>query len=231
MALTIPKRLEPLAVSLFALPAPERNDVLEAMKEVPKGSNITAYEQKVKAAFPQYERDEVKSVSFILSLYAIKDEDDESTPLARELTKALQNINHDVVKDALENEPEKFEEFEEFLVKALDAQETLGIGAKAYRLMFQHERMFIESEIFSDLRTVFSQKHPEALPVAAVITHSLKIHVHLQNGSEDLYVAMDHVDLEQLQRTVERALKKHKSLTEMVGRLKIPVVDFGGDEE
>lgn len=131
----------------------------------------------------------------------------------------MRKIENKAVSEASESQ---FHAFEKFLGDVLVSHSSLGVGAKATRLMLEHERVFVLSEIFSDIRSVFAQDDVEELPVTAIITHSLKIHSHINGGRpDDIFFALDIDDLLQLKEAVDRAIRKHDTLSKMIEKLNI----------
>jgi len=89
--------------------------------------------------------------------------------------------------------------------------ESLTYPAKAGGVMTDHDRIFRQARVLTDIRTVFG---PDigVLPKGAVIIHMLNI-TYLHGGEKDnFYVAMDSLDVESLIATLQRALAKATTL-------------------
>lgn len=114
------------------------------------------------------------------------------------------------------------------LIRILDF-EPLRIQAKAVLLRLEHERRFCSSRIMTDARPVFGDD-PEAPPVGMLITHTLKITFHSDEGAEhkEVYVTLRSKDLDELREAVTRAESKEKSLREALIPTKIPLFDSMG---
>ena len=84
--------------------------------------------------------------------------------------------------------------------------------------------VFCTSRTLSELRPVFNEDTLE--PQAAVILHQLKLTYHSgpRGVREEIFVAMDRAQLEELKRVVERALSKHQKLVELAQKLESPLL-------
>lgn len=224
MALTIPRQMRDTVIKLFGLDASERRSILDVTRSVQPGSNVSVYEKELAKHLSQYTPEWIsKFVKFFFSLYNITDIGDNAHTLARDFVVAIRAIEDQTVKTASE---EQFKEFEEFTYEVLTSHDSLGVGAKALRLMLEHEQNFLASEIFSDIRSVFSQDAPEKPPVAAVISHLLRITARRGQEDKSHFISMDYDDLLQLQQVVDRAIKKHKSLSTMLSNFGVHNVEL-----
>ena len=220
MALTIPRRLQDTFLRLFNLDEDSRQSVLHSIQDTPPGSGTTDYRRsldKLELDLPDgWSR---QFVQWFFSLYNLGETTNDASETARDLVAALKSLDSETI---LEADATQFDSFETFIRDVLVSHNSLGIGAKAARLMLEHQRIFVFPEIFSDIRSVFGQDSVEEFPVTAVVTHMLKIHTHVENSRpEDVYFAMDIDDLFYLQGTVERAISKHETLSRMIEKLGI----------
>jgi threonine dehydratase len=115
--------------------------------------------------------------------------------------------------------------FRRFLKEVLSLHETLGVRAKAYRIMPQHQHVFRGSEIYSDIRAIFRPEHIDVKPSAAVIVHSLKIRYYENYEEKAIYFGLSDNDLHELKDNVERAIKKHDCLKTMIGNFGIQCLE------
>ena len=95
--------------------------------------------------------------------------------------------------------------------KKLLSIDTLNTVSRALALQRTGERLFSEAKILSDIRPVFGDNVTEQ-PVAAVITHTLKLTYHEDGEDKTFFVIFDSEDLERLRTIVERARTKDKTL-------------------
>ena len=127
----------------------------------------------------------------------------------------------------LDDETQKInkEQLASNLVKLLRHDDSLGVTAKALNVMIDHEHIFRSSRIMSDFRPVFGNT-VESKPIAATIVHMMRIDHSNQTGrSDSITIAMDANDLRELQRMLDRAVKKEASLRKMAEELSLPCLD------
>jgi len=93
---------------------------------------------------------------------------------------------------------------------------TLLTALKAHDLITEHANVYSRARLFTDIRPVFgdSSKRP---PAAAVIVNTLKIEYFDEHAERAaFFVALDRLDLEQLQGVIGRALDKTAVLRNQV---------------
>lgn len=100
----------------------------------------------------------------------------------------------------------------EFLKKVLSFHSTLGVVAKAGNVLVDHERIFVDARILTDIRPIFHPDVSEA-PNAAVVVHMLRITQRdILAKRKTLYFALDGNDLRSLRDLLDRAIKKEETL-------------------
>ncbi len=107
-------------------------------------------------------------------------------------------------------------------------ERILGIGSltavvKAFNLRSEYPDLYCTARVLTDLRPIWPQTEPETPPQAAVITHVLKLEYHhgTMLDHRELYVGMSGDDLGDLIKVLQRAQRKHKSLTEVMKRAQL----------
>lgn len=84
---------------------------------------------------------------------------------------------------------------------------------KAFRLLGDNNKTFIEAKVVTDVRLVFDEEiNNEAKD--ALIVHSLKITAEENNEKKEYYFSLDTNDLKKLKDTIERAEQKDKQIRE-----------------
>lgn len=98
-------------------------------------------------------------------------------------------------------------------IKALLSFDSLAIGAKSRDLQTDHERVYLNARVITDLRPVF-RGSPEETPVGLLLHHMLRLTYFDRNDGErgSVYIAMDDDDLSNLKRLLERAEVKGTTL-------------------
>ena len=97
-------------------------------------------------------------------------------------------------------------------VKRLLTVGSLQAFSKAYELMTEQRLLFHDARILTDLRPVFHDENVTKGPVGFVVVHSLRIEYHSPLGHDEIYLAMDDLDLSELLEVIMRAQDKAESL-------------------
>lgn len=163
-------------------------------------------------------------VRFLVSIYYLRADRGESPErLAEELTQAAQDSG-----DARLQKPvEGWEKFRKRLSEILSLDETLGVSSKAAFVAMQAPRHLHGVRVLTDARPVFADD--AAMPPSAlVIVHTLQLEVHEDGDERDYFVQLDFDDLHELRHAVDRALKKERSLKELLK--KTGVTTFSSQE-
>jgi hypothetical protein len=106
----------------------------------------------------------------------------------------------------------RWAKFRKFLKVALTLDATLGTAAKTGPVMTDHERIFVEARILSDVRLVF---HPDLSekPDVAVVVHMLRITARDIYGAHKAeYFALDSNDIRFMKQVLDRAVKKEDTI-------------------
>ena len=100
----------------------------------------------------------------------------------------------------------------------LAADHPAVISFKAQRLSFSYERIFMEAEILTDARPVYTRAGDKILEM--IIQHKLVITQHDSNHrNTDIHFVMDARDLVNLKKACDRAIQKAKVLKDSLGTL------------
>jgi len=104
------------------------------------------------------------------------------------------------------------------------------ISFKAQRLSFSYERIFMDAEIITDVRPVYTMKGDEILEM--IIQHKLVITQHDSNHrNTDIHFVMDARDLVNLKKACDRAILKAKVLKDSLGNLPWVTEILSDDEQ
>lgn len=103
------------------------------------------------------------------------------------------------------------------LETALFADRPLGLMFKSNDLKTFYPQNFSRVQIVSDIRPLFSSDDSTATPVAAMITHSMRISYQRKIGEfDDFFVGLETEELLELKECVDRALDKSKILDDFL---------------
>lgn len=116
------------------------------------------------------------------------------------------------------------------ILALLVADHPAVISFKAQRLSFAYERIFMEAEILTDARPVYTIKGDKILEM--IIQHKLVITQHDSNHrNTDIHFVMDARDLVNLKKACDRAIQKAKILKDSLGNLPWVTEILSDDEQ
>jgi hypothetical protein len=200
----IPKNVRKGFAILLKTPQTKIDSLILELSKIPKGllpSDISNYLSK-KKVYSKEDASEI--VTVLLSLFRLKESE----------TKSLSEIAikvQDALNETEDISPKPNENFITNLVKLLSLK-TLGMTSKAFGLMMEYEKTYVESRIITDVRPVFSDDLEESIDMG-VIVHNLKIEYHTGKSThEEIYIALDCNDLRKLKEQLVRAEKKEKAI-------------------
>ena len=116
------------------------------------------------------------------------------------------------------------------IMNFIDADHPAVISQKARRLSFLYERIFVNAEIITDIRPVYTSKGDKILEM--VIQNKLVIRQHdSQHNDSDLHFVLDARDVVTLKNACERAIQKAKVLQDSLGNLPWVTEILSDDEQ
>jgi hypothetical protein len=118
----------------------------------------------------------------------------------------------------------KWQTLRDSLKKLLEANGSLGVIAKAEWIRSESDRVFINAQIFTDIRSVFPQD-PDEQPKAAVIIHNLRIRYAENGEAKQLFLALSDTDVEQLRSVLNRADQKTSSIKSLMAGTEVPILE------
>lgn len=205
------------------MPAHALRQLLSALDETPLVMNPDALSEHLASGVEEMSRDEINDILWsLISVYSLREEFDLSTSEAVEhIAQAMQESH----SEKLRLSEEERTQFEERLVAILSSGKLDLIG-KASALTLEHEHFMREARIVTDIRPVFGSD-PSSRPDGAVIVHTLRLtYTDDNNQRRDFYVAMDSVDVRNLQDSLKRATEKADSLKLILDAAKISFIDL-----
>ncbi|NER23040.1 MAG: hypothetical protein F6J86_35795 [Symploca sp. SIO1B1] len=214
----IPKRYYPTLRDLIALNEQQASKLIEALQELPLSLNSKKSLATVLAKLKRIQLSHGEEIISFLSFlhYSLEKEDDKIIPqeLAFDVAEA---INNEKSLPSL-NQVDK-QNFSNRLVAFLQASSSLGIIAKGEKLFWDNERVYLESRILTDIRTVFQEFNEE--PVGAVIVHNLRITYRQNDQEQELFMALDESSLVNLSQQIARARAKVKAIKNVIEKAEI----------
>jgi hypothetical protein len=195
----------------------ERRKLLEAIADVPASARPDKIAERIQAAVSLGDEAALGMANLLMSLYTLYSSLDVSP---QEFAKAIA----DAIGRLADPPVGVTKELITDLQQVATMSEALGLLSKARDVMTDHQRIWCHGRILTDLRPVFDSQNPRKID-AAVVIHSLMIH-HRGAENSEFFVAMDRIDLLELQELVERALEKHRAIVEQLGS-SIRILDQG----
>jgi hypothetical protein len=120
-------------------------------------------------------------------------------------------------------ELEGVEGFKKRLLSLLAIESSIGVTARAFGLVLEHERTAVATRILTDIRPIFMGDGVK--PVAAMVVHTLKIESHKEEGHVSHFFALDIDDLVELKKTVDRAIRKEENLKASIVKGDLSFID------
>ena len=210
MALPIPKRHIKGLNLLRSLSASSANELLRALESAKVASGSYEMADRIAGKVKSIPMEDLRQImSLLYGLYHVREYSTlNKNDFLRELLEGVQENAHPKIAN---NELPGIK----LRLKGFMRLKTLENLSKALVLQRRHERVFCEAKIASDVRTVF-EEDLKSTPVGAVISHILTIAYHEDGAHREFYVALDHFDLEILEKIVKRAKAKDNTLDELL---------------
>ena len=224
MALRVPPQFSSQIQNLVDLPDERLNGFLDALASAGSkfNANDLALEVSDRTKLPRPMADGI--VQLLTFLYKTREQgaiplelfvDQEVAPGMKQLL-ARGDKEKDKSEEAIRLAEERVEtrwaKIRKFLTTALVLNDTVGTAAKAGPVMTEHEKIFQDARILTDLRLIF---HPDLSerPNAGVIVHMLRLTTRdVLGGQHAQYFALDANDIRFLKQLLDRAMKKEETL-------------------
>ena len=209
MPLMIPKEYAPGLAALASLSDSEVLSLAQALSELPDNARLPKeITEFVQGKLPEFRAGMIDGlVRALHSLYQARGVMESS------LDKFVDDLADAIMSSGMQNlalaEADRAR-FVQNMHKLLGV-EALSFLAKANALQAEHERLFHDAKILTDLRPVFHA--PDDPPVDMIVEYTLKVVFH--DGSRrhrEIFMAMDENDISRLKKAIERAEKKAASL-------------------
>jgi uncharacterized protein (DUF1778 family) len=182
------------------------------LKPTMQANNLAVQVAEYIPEIPVPELEEI--VTVILSLYYMLDyKKDSIDTLVRDLVEGI-DVTDDIGKEGWQKD-----QFASHLLGILSGNEVLNISAKAAGVLTDHEHIFCDVRILTDIRPVFGSDISK-VPDVSVTIYMLKIGYHEGRTHKEFFVALNAEDLRELREALDRAEAKTlatKALLEKAG--------------
>jgi hypothetical protein len=215
-AINIPEDDLPALKQLMSLPDASFDSLLVALGKAKPTFSTRQLATNLSAQAGGIATDEILPIlNVACALYYIKERADVSS---QKVAKDVSEAAGEMSTKEIEFPKDKLAVLEKRLGGLLNLDKTLGITAKALDVMTEHEHVFCSGRILSDIRPVFTGS-PESAD-AALIVHNLQIGFHntSEGKHQEIYIALDTDDLEQLKDIIARAEKKTMALRAIINK-------------
>jgi len=211
MALRVPKPDIENIKKILGLPEERIDEFLRALADAGPHFNVHDLSADVAARTGMESSLAQGITSALASLYITRDSRTTSLEKFLDQDVLVSLKSADVLSN--ENFDAEWARLRKFFLSALSLDNTVGAVAKAAYVITEHERIFLDARILTDVRPIFHLDVSES-PDVAVIVHMLRI---TQRNSrwgdrKAQYFALDSNDIRTLKRIVDRAIKKEDTL-------------------
>ena len=223
--ITIPKDQIPLMKKILDLNENQKKIIVDQFKSF-KSSN---FEDKVK---PIEELEDFPLIFDLLIILFRLNQNLQEDQIFKYVDEFIYNLTEDFVQKLKSenyqfesNFDEKFQSMKKFLKDLLAMDTFLFYVEKARSLLIERSRLIRNTRIITDIRPVFREEKIDS-PNYCVITHNLKVEYSkdLEN-TKKAYYALDHQDLIQLQKHIERALEKESEMRKLCQKAGMDVLE------
>jgi hypothetical protein len=218
MALRVPQQYLPHIQSLLEFSDERIQQFLDALAKAGSKFNVNDLATDVSNRTGMPRRIVEGVVQVLANLYMARE--DQAVPLAKFLDeqvgpalKRAEKAEDRAEGHTAEEAEARWAKFRKFLMVALALDDTVGAAAKAGPVLTEHERIFEDARILTDVRPIF---HPDLSekPNAAVIVHMLRLTTRDVSGQQrqSQYFALDANDIRFMKQLMDRAITKEETL-------------------
>jgi hypothetical protein len=222
--LRIPRTEESALARLLGLSSEQHADLSRALRESGPCLSIKGLADRVAEKIPTLPKHELRDLVRVLAtLYTVRDRE-QADPAAflTDIERAAKETRRDELGDKVDWTIARTR-----LGELLSNNHSLGVTAKAVDVLREHERVFCDARILTDVRPVFAADVHQT-PDATVLIHELRIAYHESGDLKAIYVAMDSSDVRSLRDALERAVAKEATLEKLS---KVPMLRIDSHEE
>jgi hypothetical protein len=222
MSLKIPDRSKDGLARLIAFDDATIEKFAAALEAQPPKLGIGCLAAQVGRSVGLSESETEPLIRILFSLYSVRHEEGLSVDeMVDEVREALAKAGDDRLKLS----DEAWRSFALRIRRLLSLDRSFGVMVKALDIQFDYPRHFHGARILTDARPVFSEEVTEE-PTSFIVTHVLKLTIHEDGAEKDWFVAMSSDDLENLRKTIDRAIVKERSLSSVLRKSSARVLEW-----
>ncbi len=213
--LSIPDEYRTGFTALRDLKADQAQQLVSALKEVPPVRSRAALRTSVASKVEGVERAEFDEVlDTLTSLFALRDDLSMSTS---ELVSVIADaMDQSEFGDLGFSDEEGRRSFEDLLTDILEI-ESFELTAKAISLAYEQDHIVHgDPRVLTDIRPIFSSDPTDMSVRGAMVTYTLKLEYHERSRVQELFVALNARQVDELIGTLERAKAKAENLKQFI---------------
>lgn len=207
---SVPKSQERPLKLLVEMNEDQRERLLAALRTTAPRLQVEEFASELGQSVPEYSDHILEIATMLVSMYVSVD-DLQLSPrqFAEGLVKAAE-------KGQIVRGDQSAEALRAFFTEALRCDDTLGFTAKALNIAAEHERVFLDARILTDLRPVFRAQIETGEPKLLML-RQLKISYLTPTGEkQEVYFALDDEDLRSLREVLQREERKEQWLQRLL---------------
>lgn len=218
--LRVPKsQAEPLA-RLLKLPESDASSLERALSDAKPSLSLKRLSDEVAGAAGLTPEATYELIRVLAMLYTTRDR---AGAGLSEFLADVERAARETDRDDLQSPAIGWDRAKQRLERLLKLDGSLGVTAKALDVLTEHEKVFCDARVLTDVRPIFAAD-VEHSPDAFILVHKLRIAYHQDGALETTYIAMDASDVETLLAVLKRASSKEKSLESLAEKSGLPVL-------
>jgi hypothetical protein len=149
----------------------------------------------------------------------IEDIDDFTIQLSNDFIKQIKS-------EIIEDFDTKIDSFKQFFKELVTLDTPVFYFQKAINLLRERSKLILKTRIISDIRPIFKEETIDS-PNYCLITHNLRIQYSKETkfNPKRVFFALDHQDLINLQKQIERALEKEEELKKLCQKVGLEIFE------
>ena len=219
-SLRIPKSEEESFARLVTLPGERSSALIAALADAQPAFSVRKLAENIAPKVGLDTNDVYSLVRIAAVLYTTLDRSDSALP---EFLDQIRRAGEETGRDDLRPPNLNWDDIAPRLRKLLSLDKSLGVTAKALDVLAEHEKVYCNARILTDVRPVFARDVDQA-PEALILVHKLRISYHQNGKIRTTYIALDADDIDSLFDILSRASKKEKSLESLAAKTHLPVL-------
>jgi hypothetical protein len=217
IAITIPKSAYGPLEKLVGLNEVDFDKFVSALRDASPGLSQKKFRDRVAAKAEGLDSSDVKAItSELFKMDALRAR---AELTSSELAEVVTDAADEVKSEDFTLSEQQVALLGDRIAKLFEAQQSISTASKAHSLLTDHQNLFINSRLFSDVRAVFSDDASSIK--AAVLVHNLVIHYEQDEEHKDFHVSLDEDDIGILRAILDRAETKARTLRNALSRAEI----------